>query len=272
MASLLPKGAMAGADRPDLAAITRDLVDLVARNPEKAEPLWHAAHFLALQPVGEVKIAPADLRQLTTTAAKLREEGPQKVLVLEARGLLGVVEKDWETARRQFERGAASDPERRFAADWLALAELNSREPKAQVVERIRARLAARPHVQDEVALAILTADDDRRAAIAELRKAVSSDVDNAAARYNLAVLLAREDATSLEVRHHLERTLEIQPDHREALFSLAVAEALEGNTGGARRALAQLESSPDLDADLRTRVRATLAELPAEAKPAAAK
>jgi tetratricopeptide (TPR) repeat protein len=268
MASLLPKGAVAGPDRPDLVAITKDLVELVSRNPDKVEPLWHTVHFLALQPAGEVRLSDEERKLLAGTAARLRGEGSGKVLLPEARGLWAVVERDWDTARGQFELAAAADPERRFAADWLALAELNSREPKPQVVARLRARIAAKPRAQDQVALAILTAEDDRRAAVAELRKAVSSDLDHAGARYNLAVLLAREDVTSPEVRHHLLRTLALQPDHREALFALAVIEALDGDTAAAQRALGQLDSSPDLDADLRGRVQTTLKELlPAPAR-----
>jgi tetratricopeptide (TPR) repeat protein len=263
MAALLPKGTLAAGDRPDLGAVWSDLLDLVRRNPKQVDPLWHACHFLATQGNSETVGSAADRKLLQETAASLQVDGPRRVLLSEARGLLAADRKDWETARREFEAASSEMPDRRFAADWLALAEVNSRDPREQVVARVRARIAKNSRSQDATALGILLAPQDRPGAIAALRQAIELDRDSAVARYNLAVLLAQQDVTSPEVRYHLERALQLQPDGREGVFFEAVLEALAGHEKSARQTLEGFLHTPDLDLDLKQRIQDTLKDLP---------
>ena len=166
-----------------------------------------------------------------------------------------------------FEAAANAMPERRFAADWLALTDVNSPEPREQVIARVRARLAAHPAAQDATALGVLLAGDNRTAAIESLRKAIELDRDNAVARYNLAVLLAQQDPASPEVRYHLEKALQLQPDDRETVFCEAILEVLDGREKAARETLEAFLRSADLDPNLKQRIELTLKDLTAATK-----
>jgi tetratricopeptide (TPR) repeat protein len=264
MAAMLPKGALEVTNRPDLSGIWNELLELVRRNPGQVEPLWHAAHYLATQSTAETLGTPADRKLLLDALAGIKTAGDAQLLGLEVRGLLAVDRKDWNAARQAFEAAAAAQPERRFAADWLALAEVNSCEPRDQIIARVRARMIAHPSSQDATVLGVLLAGSDRPAAIESLRKAIELDRDSAVARYNLAILLAQQDPASPEVRYHLQRALQLQPDDREAVFSEAVLEALAGHEKAARQVLEGFLKTPDLEPNLKLRVQQTLQDLPA--------
>ncbi|MGV3719980.1 MAG: hypothetical protein ACO1SX_03635, partial [Actinomycetota bacterium] len=53
MSAMLPKGVLESPAAPDVAAVRRELVDLVRATTGRVEPLWHATHFLATQPTEE---------------------------------------------------------------------------------------------------------------------------------------------------------------------------------------------------------------------------
>lgn len=262
MASMLPVNAVAAPKQAPLVAIVGDLVELVRRNPSLVTPVWHTAHFLALQPLGETAIAGADRELVEKAAGQLKPDGAERVFVLEARGLLAVARHDWTTARQEFAAAVAARRERSFAADWLGLAEVNSNEPRDQVIARVRARLAIQPSAADWTVLGMLLCEGEPRPAVDAFRKAIALDVDRATPRYNLAVLLARSDAKSPEILFHLGRVLEIQPDDREARFAMAVVNAAAGRLDPARRTLKGIQGIPDLEPDLRKRVEETLADL----------
>lgn len=264
MSAMLPKGALEVANRPDLGGIWSELLELVRRNPGQVEPIWHAAHYLATQTTGETLGTAADRKLLLDALVGIKTEGDPRLLSLEVRGLLAVDRNDWSAARQAFEAAAAAQPERRFAADWLALAEVNSSEPRDQVITRVRSRMTAHPSAQDATVLGVLLAGSDRPAAIESLRKAIELDRDSAVARYNLAILLAQQDPASPEVRYHLQRALQLQPDDREAVFSEAVLEALGGHEKEARQVLEGFLKTPDLEPSLKLRVQQTLQDLPA--------
>lgn len=267
MATMLPKGAISVTDRPALGDVLADLLELVRRNPDKVAPLWHTAHFLATQGTAEALGSSEDRKLLQDRIAGIKAEGEDRVLLLEARGLLAVDRKEWDSARKEFEAAANAMPERRFAAEWLALTEVNSPEPRAQVIARVRARLVAHPTAQDATALGVLLVGESRTAAIESLRKAIELDRENAVARYNLAVLLAQQDSASPEVRYHLEKALQLQPDDRETVFCEAVLEALDGRQKAARETLEAFLRSADLDPNLKQRIELTLKDLAAAVK-----
>jgi hypothetical protein len=267
MASLLPPGALTGSERLDAARFRRDLMELVERNPGRVAPLWHAAVFFAAQPLPELEISAAERGVLEKGLADARANGDERVYLAEARGLLCAALKDWPGAARHFEEALATAPQRSFAAEWLVTAENSSREPRERRLARIRGRIARAPRSEDFTLLGILLADENRADAVAALRKAVELDVDNASARYNLAVLLLRMYRTTTEVRHHAQRVLELQPQEREAALLYCVVEALDGRDASARNGLRALLQRTDLDADLRRRTEETLADLKAAAR-----
>jgi len=262
MAEFLPPGAVKLPALPPLAATLQELLEAVRRNPGRISPIWHTAHFLAIQPADQRQLLPEHIRTLEASLAQCRLEGTEQVLITEARGLLAIVRQDWPAARKELEAAAVAAPDREFAGHWLVLAELNSAEPRADLVARVRARAEKAGRATDWTLLGMLLAGQDRFSAITALRKAVEIDIDSAAARYNLSVVLAQSDFTSREATHHLRRTLEIQPDHREAIFAVAVLEAAGGRHNAARSILERLLAAPDLDEDLRKRVQATADDL----------
>lgn len=263
MAEFLPPGAIKLPVQAPLVGTQQELLELVRRNPGQISPVWHTAHFLAIQPVNQRHLLPEELRTLEASLAQCKLDGSDQVIVKEARGLLAIVRQDWTTARMALEAAAAAAPDRGFAGDWLVVADLNSGEPLKELVARVQSRAEKAGRAADWTLLGMLLSDQDRPNAIAALRRAIEIDIDSAAARYNLAVVLARTDFTSREAMHHLRRTLEIQPDHQEAIFTIAVLDAAGGRYKPARSTLERLLKFPELDDDLRKRVQATMDDLP---------
>lgn len=262
MVSFLPKVVQAP-EKADLTAVRRDLLELVSGNAGKVGPLWHAAHFFAALSEGEGPLTEAERAVLEQGAAKALPSEPEQVFLEEARGLLCVLKQDWEGARRALEAALARSPGRSFAAEWLALTDAVSPDPRAAVLARVRKRLETRPCPQDHTLLGMVLAEEDRAAAIRALRQAISLEVENANARYNLGLLLLRQNLESLEARHHLERALEIRPHDLETRFAHAVTLLLDGDQAGATRTLNSLLKQADLDDALKTRLEATLHDLP---------
>ncbi|MGV3724442.1 MAG: hypothetical protein ACO1SX_26410, partial [Actinomycetota bacterium] len=198
-----------------------------------------------------------------------RTGAESKLFVAEAEGMFAIARRDWATARTAFEAALTAAPRREWSAEWLAMAEANSAEPRPRILARLDARLKSHPRACDWVLRGVLQAQDDRKAATESFRKAIALDIDSASARYNLAVLLLREDPDSIEGRHHLERALETRPDDQDAQFGFLVIQGLDGERDVARAALDQLAMRTDLDADLRKRLQETLKDLaPPPAKP----
>lgn len=264
MASFLPAGTLKTSLKPDLAAIRKDLLDLVTRNPGQVSALWFAADFLATQATDASPLMDEARQLLEGSAAKAEAKGDDRAFLAEAKGLLACLNKDWNAARTQFEAALAILPDRNFAADWLGSVETNSPDPIERKLERARARLAAHPRAADHVLVALFIADDDAPAAIAELRKALELNVENANVRHNLGILLLRRNPNSIEARHHLLEALELEPDHREAAYAVATAQALGGDNAAARQVFETILKLEDLDANLKARCEATLKELPA--------
>jgi tetratricopeptide (TPR) repeat protein len=263
MASLLPQGMVQAPERPDIAAIRRDLMEPVTRAPGRVQPVWHAAHFLAADAhsVGSPEEVAAEVRTLGAALRRLLP-GEDPLFAEEARGLLAFAVRDWEEARRAFEAALVIAPGRAFAAGWLGAAESQSPDPPARRIARLRARLAAAPRAQDWTLLGLLLAPEQPVAAEEALRQAIRLDVDDANARYNLALLLLRREPDSGEARHHLRRALEIRPDDREGRFLYGMTLALEGRPSAAAAALRALLRLADLDGGLKRRVEETLADL----------
>jgi len=262
MAAMLPTGVLESPAAADLGAIRRELIDLVRTTTGRVEPLWHATHFLATQPSGDEALSDEEQRILQASLAAARVGAESRLFLAEAEGMFALARRDWGAARKAFEAAVVEMPRRSWSADWLATAEANSADPRSQVLARAEARLQAQPRPCDWVLRGVLLALDNRTAAVDAFRKAIALDVDSASARYNLAVLLLREDPDSLEGRHHLQRALDSRPDDLDAQFGYLLLLGLDGEPAAAQAALEQLAKRPDLDADLRKRLEATLADL----------
>jgi tetratricopeptide (TPR) repeat protein len=262
MAALLPTGVLDSATAPDLGSIRRELVDLVRATPGRVEPLWHATHFLATQPTDDEALSAEERRVIQDSLTAAQAGAEAKLFVAEAGAMFALARRDWAAARTAFEEALKLAPKRQWSADWLAMAEANSPEPPSQILARLEPRLQMQPRACDWVLRGVLLARDNRKAAIESLRKAIALDIDSASARYNLAVLLLRDDPDSIEGRHHLQRSLEARPDDRDAQFGYLVIQGLDGNPIEARAALQQLALRPDLDADLRKRLEETIKDL----------
>jgi len=266
MASLLPQGAVRAEARPDVGAVRADLADWVARSRPRAAPVWFFGLYLATQVGAEV--TPAERTLVEGAVAGARAEGDEALFAREAAGLLAVARGDWAGGRAAFEAALAAAPGRAFAAEWLAVAEANSDEPREQVLARVRARAGEAGTGYDWTLIGMLTGESARPQAVAALRKAVSLDVDNPNARYNLALLLLAGNPASLEARHHLRRALEIRGDDREARLAYAVTLVLDGHHKEARATLDSLLRLYELDPKLKARIEATREDIPAPPLP----
>lgn len=269
MAGLLPDGVVKGAAAPDFTRVRRELIDLTGKSNGTIAPIWHTAHFLATQGTGADGLREQEQKVMAEALQRARTRGESQLFLAEAEGMLALAERDPAAARTAFEKAVTLMPERNWGAEWLALAEASSSEPRERILERIDGRLKVRPHARDWVLRGVLVAPDNRSAAMDSFRKAIELDVDNASARYNLAVLLLQRDPDSIEARHHLERSLEVRAGDRDAQFAVFLLRALDGELTAGRQALAELAKQGDLDPDLKKRLEATLQDLGAGAKPA---
>lgn len=259
MAGLLPAGSIPASEAPELASVRRELLEMVRKSPGRIDTLWHTARFLANSATA---VTPQELKELESAVEAARKAGAERMFLTEAEGWLALARRDWSAARAAFDAVIALAPRREAAADWLAVAEGNSSEPRKTVLARIEARLKAAPRAQDWTLKGIVLADEDREAAVEALRKAISLDVDSAVARYNLAVLLLQGRPESLEARHHLTRAMEIRGDEPEAQFALLVVLALDKDLERSRQGLEGLLKRTDLDPGYRKRLEETLKDL----------
>lgn len=261
MGSFLPKDALAGAERVDTAALQKELVSLCRQKPTRVDALWHTAHFLATFGHDERPLAPEDRTffQTVLTATEPREAA-EAVFLAEARGMWAASTRDWAAARKAFEDACERVPARRFSSSWLTRCDAEGADKPTEVIARLRERLKKRAASEDYALLGLLLGREDPAAGIAALRSAIALDVDNAHARYNLALLLIRRRADSREARHHLQLALEAEPDNLEARLFHGVALALSGNFAAARQHLQSLRELPQADDDLKHRTAAVLA------------
>jgi len=264
MAAFLPRGALPSGARADLGRVRQDLIELVQRSPGQTAPLWHAGYYFATQPLEQAQLSLPERQALEKGLEAARPAEGERVFLEEARGLWRAAREEWGEARSCFEAALAAAPDRRLAAEWLGMVEAHSADPREKVAARVRARLEARPRVEDWVLLGVLTAPDDRAAAIQAFRKALALDVDHPGARYNLGVLLLQENLASAEARRHLLEAYRTQPEDREAAFAVITTQALDGELRAARSTLQDMLKMPDVDPDLRERIQQTLKELPA--------
>jgi tetratricopeptide (TPR) repeat protein len=262
MASFLPSAWMTVPEASASSVVRANLIELIERSPGKVAPLWHAAWFFATHPVEGAGMSAGERGALEKGLAEARAEEEDGTFLEEARGLFRCAVNDWSGARKHFEGALALLPERRFAAEWLGLAEARSPEPREPVVARVRARLETRPRAEDWTLLGVLLAEEDRPRAVEALRKALELHRDSANVRFNLGVLLLGGNTGSLEARRHIQQVWEAQPDDQEAAFAFLVVQVLDGQREAARRTLEDLIKQPDLDTDLRSRIQETLKEL----------
>jgi tetratricopeptide (TPR) repeat protein len=265
MASLLPRGAVRAEPQPDLKTVRAMLVDWVRRAPGRTAPAWFAGLFFATQTTDP--FTPEERSTLDAALAAARPER-EAVFAHEARGLLAFARQEWAAARTEFAAALALEPKRAFCAEWLTVAEANSPEPRATVLERVRLRTEGGGTAPDWALLGMLIGEEDRSRAQAALRKAILLDVDNPNARYNLALLLLNQNPASVEARHHLRRTLEVRPDDREARFAYAATLLLDGLYKEARATLDSLMKLHDLDPRLKARLTAMREDIPAPPLP----
>jgi tetratricopeptide (TPR) repeat protein len=264
MASLLPAGVLDAPDKADLAVVRRELIDLIERGPGEVPPLWHAAHFFATNPAQAAAVSPGERQAWESGIAGVRAEGDNQAFLAEARGLWSFAVRDWADARKQFETALEVLPKRSFAAAWLGRTETLEAGAAAERLARARARAEKGGRSEEWTALGVLLAEDDRPAAVEALRKALALDVENAAARYNLGVLLLRARGDSSEARHHIRQVWEMQPEDPEGEFACFVLEAVDGEREAPRRALEEMLRFQELDEDLRKRIQETITDLPA--------
>lgn len=262
LGAFLPAGVLVGGARPDPGAVLQDLLEWVLRNPGQVAPLWHTALAFATPPFADLQLTAAEQGLLDAALARAPTAGPDAGFVNEARGFLAVARAQWAEARTCFGHAAQQLERHTPAAEWWNYCEWRAGDPPAELQARLRCRLQQHPRAAEWTALGLLLAAADRHAAVAAFREALVLDVDHAAARYNLGVLLLQLDPDSEEARHHLNSVAETEPDDREVQFADCIVLALAGEKVAAARALQELLRLHEVGGELRERVHAALSEL----------
>ena len=262
LGAFLPAGLLAGGTHPDPGAVLQDLLEWVLRNPGQPAPLWHTALAFATPPFADLRLTAAEQGLLDAALARASTSGPNAGFVNEARGFLAVARAQWAEARTCFEHATQQLERHTPAVEWWNYCEWRAGDPPAELQVRLRSRLKKHPRAAEWTALGLLLAAEDRHAAVAAFRQALVLDVNHAAARYNLGVLLLQLDPDSGEARHHLVSVAEAEPDDREVQFADCIVLALGGEKAAAARALQELLRLHEVGGELRERVRAALGEL----------
>ncbi len=204
---------------------------------------WALAHYLAIaSPRASRFQAFLDRLMLGEDAASALEAEyqmrPQDIL-REARARI-------EQGRFAVQRIAAAATAPRPAARWRPLDETEAAIPLAELAAATghrpedqqfldALRKAAKGSPRARVRLGVLALRrGDKNAAEAEFRSAVQANVEEPVAWFELAMLIRDRQGPASEVRRLLERTVELNPAHGEALYLLAMDEHRAGRTAAA--------------------------------------
>lgn len=149
-----------------------------------------------------------------------------------------------QQGRFAVQRIEAPAPAPRTEARWRPLDEAEAAIPLAELAAATgyrpedqlfldALRKAAKGSPRARVRLGVLALRrGDKSAAEAEFRAAVNANVEEPAAWFELAMLIRDRQGPASEVRRLLERTVELNPAHGEALYLLAMDEHRAGRTG----------------------------------------
>jgi tetratricopeptide (TPR) repeat protein len=204
---------------------------------------WALAHYLAIASPRAARFqAFLDRLMLGEDASAALEAEyqmrPQDIL-REARARI-------EQGRFAVQRIEATAAAARPAARWRPLDETEAAIPLAELAAATghrpedqqfldALRKAAKGSPRARVRLGVLALRrGDKSAAEAEFRAAVNANVEEPAAWFELAMLIRDRQGPASEVRRLLERTVELNPAHGEALYLLAMDEHRAGRTAAA--------------------------------------